>query len=1047
MRQSDIIAARQKTYSKTRPLAQFRGCMNSDFSESFALGTQVTIGTDRASRGAVVGGPRSVGESGEYQVLINGEVGWFSGHLLKHFNDEVIPRWVPRDELLRELALAKLRYRLTDTLLSYRASRTFFASYQYRPVLKFLNNPKQRILIADEVGLGKTIEAALIYLELKSRLEINRVIVMCPSRLSEKWRSELASRFDEHFSVFDSKQVRKLMDDTTRYGESLAIRAIVPYETLRRDEFLNLLSERALPLDLLIVDEAHYMRNENTKTYRVGETLVQSADAVVFLTATPLHLRSRDLFNLLGMLAPEDFPDANNFDDLVAPNRFITAANRLVANDDYCSALDTLQETEETTQRLRFLNSPSYQMTVDILREYCDHPQSRSLAERIELQKQILEQNTLSSIFSRTRKREIAEAAVRAPFSIKVPFTKQEQNLYDKVLSNAGDSLSNSKSRSIGFGAIMQERQAASCLPALAQKISESGWDTKYLADDVEVSEFTAINNGETAELEESSRRFDVLTEAEPAKECDSKFEKLIEVLSGAFTDTPNSKVLLFSFFKSTLKYLEARLTVAGYKVLMISGDVPIQQRFARIDQFRQDSSVQLMLSSEVGAEGLDFQFCDILVNYDLPWNPMQLEQRIGRLDRFGQEHKRIRIYNFIIEGTIESRILERLYERIQLFQHAIGDLEAMLGEQIARITESAIQGSLTDAEVVTQLDQLAERVERLRQEEFDFESNRDQLMSHEQIFDEVIQDTISSGRFVSGDEVRALVTTHLRTEFGATKIEFDYEEPCATLELGADHARALQQYLVSHRLTHNISDSLRQLLGGSVARLPITFDSELARRRQRLEFISSSHPLTRMAVEYWQNSRIPGVPSSSVQVVGKSSEAGSGYFYVYLMTVRGVNESVVLESIVVLDDGRIAFESAKNLLSDIQDSAPFPRVLDHDTEDFIRLEELASRRMFELRQNREASLRQKNESLIASRLASTQASFDAKFQRIEAVLRAAEDPRIRRMKVSQLENQKARLQIKLDEINSAREITISSRLIAGGRVSIIAGAAESVES
>src|SRR5207237_4338739 len=119
----------------------------------------------------------------------------------------------------------------------------------------------------------------------------------------------------------------------------------------------------------------------------------------------------------------------------------------------------------------------------------------------------------------------------------------------------------------------------------------------------------------------------------------------------------------------------------------MSHGGVPLEERRRIIEEFRTDPGRRVLLSSEVGAEGLDFQFCDILVNYDLPWNPMQIEQRIGRLDRFGQQHPRIRIYNFVLEDTVETRIFERLYARIELFQHSIGDLEAILGDVISEIS------------------------------------------------------------------------------------------------------------------------------------------------------------------------------------------------------------------------------------------------------------------------------------------------------------------------------------------------------------------------
>ena len=161
----------------------------------------------------------------------------------------------------------------------------------------------------------------------------------------------------------------------------------------------------------------------------------------------------------------------------------------------------------------------------------------------------------------------------------------------------------------------------------------------------------------------------------------DSKVEALLKILSDVFSSGAK-KIIIFAIFKKTIKYLNMRLKEAGYNPVMIYGDSKIN-KYEVLNQFQNDDSIDVLLSSEVGSEGLDMQFCNTLVNYDLPWNPMVVEQRIGRIDRFGQESPKVNIYNIVVVDTIVEVIFARLLERIGIFRQSIGDLEAILDKEI----------------------------------------------------------------------------------------------------------------------------------------------------------------------------------------------------------------------------------------------------------------------------------------------------------------------------------------------------------------------------
>ena len=183
-----------------------------------------------------------------------------------------------------------------------------------------------------------------------------------------------------------------------------------------------------------------------------------------------------------------------------------------------------------------------------------------------------------------------------------------------------------------------------------------------------------------------------------PSTAADSKYDTLFEILSRLKANNGGQpiKVMLFAFFKGTLYYLLQRLREGGFGVKLICGDVPMKDRPDIVSSFQHNPEVEILLSSRVGSEGLDFQFCHNMVNYDLPWNPMEMEQRIGRLDRIGQESETINIFNLWVEDSIEGRILQRLYDRVGIFESTIGDVEAILGEIMHELHADLFRKRLT---------------------------------------------------------------------------------------------------------------------------------------------------------------------------------------------------------------------------------------------------------------------------------------------------------------------------------------------------------------
>ena len=250
------------------------------------------------------------------------------------------------------LTFTKLSNPLTDTVYSYLSTKTVYRPYQFRPVLRLLNSPTQRLLIADEVGLGKTIEAGLIWTELEARGAVRRALVVCPASLITKWKSEMRRRFDRELREVDKAGLDDLValfrdeDDTTPFF------GVVSLERLRRAVPISRLLEVQAHFDLVIVDEAHYLRTRGSLSNELGRVLSDISDTLIFLSATPLNLGHDDLFNLLSLLAEEEFSDRHVFARQVEPNRLLNAASKELVRAK--GATETVANTLDEIRYLEF---------------------------------------------------------------------------------------------------------------------------------------------------------------------------------------------------------------------------------------------------------------------------------------------------------------------------------------------------------------------------------------------------------------------------------------------------------------------------------------------------------------------------------------------------------------------------------------------------------------------------------------------------------------------------------------------------------------------
>ena len=788
-------------------------------------------------------------------------------------------------------------YPLRNNIYAFNASRTRFFPYQFKPLLKFLDSPKHRMLIADEVGLGKTIEAGLILTELKARHTVQRVLVVCPAGLTGKWRLELKQRFGEDFEILNAQ---KFMNFLESYEESpyISLSGIISLESIRQQRILETLEVLSPSFDLVIVDEAHHMRNFGRKQRKAGIFLSSSADAMLLLTATPIHLGNENLYSLLNILDDEEFPD------------FYTVEYRFQSNEPIVHAqvcMGQIPPNVEDAQKLimqfgksTFAESrPQYFEVLDKLKELGDNGVDKHQSMRfiLDIQKNLAELNLLSHIFNRTKKREVqTNMSVRRAYSLKIQLTVIERKFYDAVTDYVRDESSRTTDANYIERWIlhMPQRRMASSIPAMVEHYRDHlGLSTEDFSEDHELIDESADNiNKEEFSFQTAEERLRTIIEAWPTNGSDSKYNKFIEILRDLRKQDGSLKIMIFAFFKGTLKYLHRNLTMDGFNSEIISGDVHPDDRIDIVRKFREDSRLEILLSSKVGSEGLDFQFCDTLFNYDLPWNPMEVEQRIGRLDRIGQESKFIRIYNFWIKNTIEERILKRLYLRIGIFEKSIGELELILGDELSTLERDILSKKLTKEDEEELIEQKAQAIERRAKELENLEKKSAEFIGTDQFFDEEIQKIKLRRRYITDEQMRRFFVDFIRINCPKTHLNYNPENKQGKLRPDEGMRSLLSEY-------DKTGETLRflNIIGDE---FPITFDSQIAFENPNIEFISVLHPLTQAISRYYSEKF---ANRSNVHHVVLKTDKLRPDFYIYFvfrLRVQSARSRNTLEMIIL---------------------------------------------------------------------------------------------------------------------------------------------------
>lgn len=660
-------------------------------------------------------------------------------------------RYGRAEDLRRSLTHVHLSGRLANLVYSMGITNTDFYAHQYKPLLTLLESPADGLLIADEVGLGKTIEAGIIWTELRAREDMRRLLIVCPAMLREKWRDELRVRFGIEASIIDAKTLADELLHSSSMGSAKAW--IASYQALRphrswkpgddndkkstnaRSALANLLFENEDndPLiDLVVFDEAHYMRNPESSVHYLGELLQKVSYRRVLLSATPINLANDDLFQLLRLCDPDHFQYPSSFQEMLAANQPLVAARD--------AALRRTSTAEEIFAHIRTATESDLLRNSRQLATLLAEPPSDEMlakpAYRAELASTLERINLLGHVITRTRKRDVQiERPRRDVHPEKVPMTDAERAFYEYVTEVTRD-YAWRRGISDGFLLATPQRQVCSCPAAFAK--AWLGNDLSLVDDltDQIIDEYEETDaEGEYDDISASLKEFLLANRPHninvaDLERSDSKLARLEEVLKEYFSQNPTEKVILFTSFRVTAQYLRDRLTSLGMPSMLLWGGMA-QSKQDLINEFRENLGLRVLIATEVASEGVDLQFSRLLVNYDLPWNPMRVEQRIGRIDRLGQKAHVIHIWNLFYQETIDERIFSRLLSRLRVFEQALGEPEPVIGETIQKLESKLLTEKLTPEQEELEIERARQALEVVRKRQEELEKNAAQMMAH----------------------------------------------------------------------------------------------------------------------------------------------------------------------------------------------------------------------------------------------------------------------------------------------------------------------------
>jgi SNF2 family DNA or RNA helicase len=499
--------------------------------------------------------------------------------------------------------------------------------YQLKTVKSIMNRFKGRALLCDEVGLGKTVEAGMAMSEYIVRGLVKKILILTPPSLVQQWDNEMKRKFNQDFIKSDDPAFKN------KGGEAWVHynKVIASISTAKRKSHREVILQQHY--DLVIVDEAHHLKNRNTEAWKFVNSI--NKKYIFLLTATPVQNHLEELYNLITLLKPGQLKTYSYF-----KKNFIESNDGIeVKNVDKLKGLlsDVMIRNKRSNVDVQFTKRRAFTRTIELPSEH---------------------QKLYEEISTFIRNKYIEEHSTLNRFQLK---SLQEQ-------------MGSTFSSTLGLLESLSKNE----------KLADSDRET--------INEFTTKTKQIAIEEAENN----------------PKVKQLISILTNF-----NDKMLIFTKYKSTQALLTNVLKKSGFKVAEFHGGLKRKEKEEQVAYFKGEANV--LVSTEVGGEGRNLQFCNGLINFDLPWNPMAIEQRIGRIHRIGQERDVV-VYNLVAQDTIEHYILNLLDRKINMFELVVGEVDAILGdieekEDFSELMMNAWVKSNDKTEIEKELDQIGEKL------------------------------------------------------------------------------------------------------------------------------------------------------------------------------------------------------------------------------------------------------------------------------------------------------------------------------------------------
>ena len=880
-------------------------------------GMEVQDIRDRSKRGTITDGPEMRG--GREKVRIEWHMGastWLPCHLVVPAASDTTVEGLLADrafggheDFVRNYTHRKLLTPVDDTLYSLSASRTKVMPHQFKPLIKFLESMHRRFLIADEVGLGKTIEAGIVISELRARETLGGVLVLCPNHLRDKWRTELQRRFDEEFTVVAKRSdwlQRSAMFEREGTGHA---RLIVGHKTLASRRILEHAEQGVPSFDLLIIDEAHYGRNPATLLRRLLAELADAANQVLLLTATPLQTRVQNLLSLLRLLDEDAFRSADQFERRLEVNRQMVRAEIVLRRASASvearreAAGSAIAELAGLGTWDRVFFGLAGEDGLDSVEQMLGAAQTT--AEPFELvaaaADRLRELNLLSPYITRTRKVDVQETCERRVRIVRPDLTPEEVEFYRAASGWMRDVVERRYGRErVAFLTREPERRLASCFHGFWQTVSRHGLGPKV---------------DPNPPPEHVRRAYEGLGVR------DTKYDVLRETLGALGDQDPSAKAIVFASFRPTISYLSRRLAEDGFDHEVIHGQVPMDpvdaqkdERGRRVRRFTDDDQCRVLVSSNVGGEGLDLQRASVVVNYDLPWNPSVVEQRIGRVDRYGQQRPVIHVANLILPDTVEDLVFTRLIERLHLFREVVGDLAAVLGSIVRKLSTDFLTQEISPEEVERRLAAAEARGRNQLRHRMELLSRENEFIAYDQDFMDLLKALDAEGRTFRPAEIfqvcAGIITKHFKKSSLRRVADDEAASDDQICQLTADfHLREMLKRSAPRSTV--VSRTLAQFREDSPVR--VTFDGQTAERNPDVPLLTTRHPFVRALVRYAEGAD----PFHPVTALTVQDERADGRFESGLLTLFEASLIFGAEAprryllpLIVLSSGEILEES-----------------------------------------------------------------------------------------------------------------------------------------